>query len=88
MNFEIHPREVFVKLLCLIFVLLFFNVMGIISKSYFHPDYIKGIVHLFNFHSEKNIPTLYSSLSLLFASALLSIIAITHKKMVLLIFLG
>ena len=80
MNFEIHPREVFVKLLCLIFALLFFNVMGIISKSYFDHDYIYRLIRLFDFDTEKSIPTLYSTLALLFASTLLSIIAITHKR--------
>jgi len=80
MNFEIHPREVFVKLLCLIFALLFFNVMGIISKFYFDHSYIYGLIPLLDFDTEKNIPTLYSTLVLLFASTLLSIIAITHKR--------
>jgi len=80
MNFEIHPREVFVKLLCLIFALLFFNVMGIISKSYFDHDYIYRLIRLFDFDTEKSIPTLYSTLALLFASTLLSIIALTHKR--------
>ncbi len=80
MNFEIHPREVFVKLLCLIFALLFFNVMGVISRFYFDHDYIYWLIRLLDFDTEKSIPTLYSTLALLFASTLLSIIAITHKR--------
>jgi len=80
MNFEIHPREVFVKLLCLIFALLFFNVMGVISRFYFDHDYIYWLIRLLDFDTEKSIPTLYSTLALLFASTLLSIIALTHKR--------
>jgi hypothetical protein len=79
-NIEICPREVFVKLLCFICILLFLNILGIISKLYFHNGFAYGLIPLFNFDAEGNIPALYSSLSLLFASILLSIIGISHKR--------
>jgi len=79
MNIEIYPKEVFAKLLYFIFALLLFNIIGIISKYYFGYS-IYGLVRLFNFDIERNIPTLYSTLALLFASILLLIITIAHKR--------
>ena len=43
-------------------------------------DTIYGLVPLFHFGSESNIPTLYSSITLLACSALLWTIAKSHKK--------
>ena len=79
MNIEIPPRVVFTKFLCLIFVLLFFNIVGIISKFYLNNN-AYGLIPLFDFSAEKNIPTFFSSVILLFASSLLSIIAVTNKR--------
>lgn len=79
MNIEIYPKKVFLILLCLIFALLFLNVIGIISALYFDHN-LSVLIPLFNFNNENNIPTIYSILLLLSASALLLIIAIAHKK--------
>jgi hypothetical protein len=80
MNIEIHPKAFFKKLLYLIFALLLFNILGLISIFYFSHNHFYGLIPLFNFSVEMNIPTFYSSLALLFASTLLSIIAISHKR--------
>ena len=80
MNIQISPHKTFVKLLFFIFALLFFNVLGIISKFYFNHGYVYGLVSLFDFDAEKNIPTLYSTFALLFSSILLSIISLAHKR--------
>lgn len=80
MNIEIHPKEIFIKLLCLIFFLLLLNFLTIISRFYFGYDVAYGLVPLFNFGAEKNIPTLYSSLALLTSSLLLLAISLVHKK--------
>jgi len=80
MRIRIHPEGVFKSLLCLVSVLLFMNILGLISSFYLGHGRLHGLIALFNFDSEKNIPTLYSSLALLFSSALLSIIAFIHKR--------
>lgn len=54
--------------------------MGIVSEFYFDHDYIHGLIPLFRFSNEANVPTLYSSFALLFSSILLTIIAIAHRK--------
>mgnify|MGYP003649496191 CR=1 FL=1 len=80
MNIEIHPKEIFIKLLCFIFFLLLLNFLTIISRFYFGYDFAHGLVPLFNFGAEKNIPTLYSSLALLTSSLLLMAITLFHKR--------
>lgn len=79
MNIEICPKKVFLILLYCIFVLLFLNVLGIISALYFDHN-LSVLIPWFNFNNENNIPTLFSTLILLFSSTLLLIIAIDHKR--------
>ena len=78
---EIHPKSIFTKLLYIILVLLFANVVGILAKYYFGHGRIYGLVPLFDFDTEKNIPTLYSSFLLITISILLSFIASKYKKL-------
>lgn len=80
MRFVIRPGEVLKGFLYFIFILLFLNIVGIIFRFYFDHDYIYGLNPLFNFDTEKNIPTFFSALALLFASFLLSLISKTHKR--------
>lgn len=80
MNFEVNPWKIFTSLLCFILFLLCANIFGIISNLYLEHDYVFGLVPLFDFDTEQNIPTLYSSLTLLVASILLFVIAVMHKK--------
>lgn len=84
MNIYIKPKQVFITLLIIIFFLLFFNIISVISRYVFDLyDYhaIKIIYHMFNFNMERNLPTLYSSLALFISSLLLLIIAMKHKSM-------
>lgn len=78
---EIHAKNIFINLLYIIFILLFANVVGIVTKLYFGHGRIYGLFQLFDFNSEKNIPTLYSSFILITASILLSFIASTLKRL-------
>lgn len=79
MNIELSPKKVLITLLAIIFTLLLANMVGIISSLYFGHERLYGFVKLFNFNKEQNIPTLYSSLSLMIASVLLAFIASKHK---------
>lgn len=60
--------------------LLLANILGIISKIYFDHGRLYGLIPLFSFDAEKNIPTLYSSFAIIIASLLLFIIAFTLRK--------
>ena len=57
------------------------NILGIISKYFFDHHTIYGLVPLFDFDTERNTPTMYSAIALIFASVLLLYIALTHKKL-------
>ena len=80
MNLEICPKVVFKKLVCLIVILLFLNILGLISKFYFGHDHVYGLVSLFDFDTEQNIPTFYSATAILCSSLLLFFITFTHKS--------
>jgi hypothetical protein len=56
------------------------NIIGIIATYYFHHGLCYGLVPLFDFNTEKNIPTFYSSYALLLAASLIGFIAWLHKK--------
>ncbi len=45
----------------------------------FGLNHLKGLIPMFNFEDEKNVPTYFSSMQLLFAAVLLGICAIQHK---------
>lgn len=80
MNINLIPKEIFKINMYLILFLLCANIIGVVSKLYFDHDTVYGLVELFNFDSEKNIPTLYSSIALIIASILLLSIAFINKK--------
>lgn len=81
MNIILCPREVFKKNLYLIVFLLCANILGLVSKYYFEHDYLFGLVPFFDFNTEKNIPTFYSAIALIFVSILLLFIAFTCRKL-------
>ncbi len=78
MRIDISASDLTKKLLGLILALLALNVIGFISKLYIGPIY--GLLGLFSFDAENNIPTLYSAFAMTFASGLLAVIALTHKR--------
>jgi len=43
-------------------------------------DNVFGLIHMFSLNAEENIPSLYSTISLLFCSVLLALIAIGRKR--------
>ena len=80
MSIRISPKTVFTNLMFFNIFLLIANVIGIIFKFCFDYSTVYGFVPLFDFDTEKNIPTLYSSFALIGCSILLLIIAVTHKR--------
>lgn len=81
MNIKIYPKRVFAYFLFAILLLLSINILGIVSKYYFGHGTVYGLVKLFDFDTEKNIPTFYSTIALFFASVLLLFITLAHKKL-------
>ena len=81
MILEVSPRKILNIHVAIIFLLLCANAFGIVSKLYLDHDFVYGLVPLFDFNAEKNIPTLFSSIMLIVCSALLYLIAIKNKKM-------
>jgi hypothetical protein len=79
MILKASPRKILNIHATVIFLLLFANALGIVSKLYLDHDYVYGIVPLFDFNQENNIPTLFSSIMLIACSALLYLIAINNK---------
>ncbi len=80
MNINLYPKGIFKVNLYLILFLLCANTLGIVFKyGYDHP-HVYGFVGSFDFNTERNIPTIYSSIALLVSSILLLSIALTHKK--------
>ena len=56
------------------------NLLVNISTLFLGHDYIYGLVPLFDFYQESNIPTWYSSLLLFVAASLLGLISILSKE--------
>lgn len=81
MDLNINPRFVFSRLLIVFTLLLLANVTGIILKFYFDHANVYGLVPLFDFDREDNIPTLFSSLLLLASAVLLMSISFIHNRL-------
>lgn len=81
MRLEIAPGKVLVGLLLMVTFLLIANLTGIFFEFYLHHDHVYGLVPLFNFGLEQNIPTLFSSFILILSSLLLFTISFSHRKL-------
>jgi hypothetical protein len=64
MVIEISPRKTLLVLLSIIGFLVLANIAGIVAKFAFGQQSLFGLIGLFDLHSERNIPTLFSSLQL------------------------
>jgi hypothetical protein len=61
-------------------LLIFASIGGQLSTFVFGHDSLKGLIPLFNLRLERNIPTFFSMLLLLFSSLLLAIITLLNWK--------
>jgi len=80
MKFELDPKTALKYLLGFTAFLLFMNTFGVITKHFLGNPRIFGLVFMFDFASERNVPTLFSSFSLATAGLLLSLIAASHRR--------
>jgi len=84
MSYHLFPKKIFKIILFLILFLVLANILGILYSFYMHPNVhtlSHGLILLFDLNQERNIPTLYSSIALVFASILLLWISIMHKNL-------
>jgi hypothetical protein len=80
MTFKFYPKQIFKLNLYLIGLLFTANSLGIFSKYYLNHDSVFGLVSLFDFNTEMNIPSFYSSVALLISCVLLFLIAQINQK--------
>lgn len=80
MRVHINPRRALYFQLALISALLLAHCLCLVSTHYFDRPTALGLVPLFHFNGESNVPTLYSSVALLVSSALLLLISAGHDK--------
>lgn len=78
MLLKLCPRAIFKALFLSIVGLTILNLAGVISTSLGHGS-VYGLVQLFDFNLEQNIPTLYSSINLMFSAMLLTFVSLKHK---------
>jgi len=80
MEMKFQPKKVALFLGIIIIFLILAHIVVKFSTFYLGHDTVFGIVPLFDLDKEKNIPTFYSSVLLLFCSLLLAITAFVTKK--------
>ena len=78
-EFRIDPTRASRLLLGVALALLAAHLAGLISRFYFGHDYVRGLVPLFDFVVEANLPTWFSSIILAIASMLLALITGTER---------
>lgn len=79
-NIQLSPMTILRFFLFTIALLLTGNVVGIISKHFLGHGHLYGLVPLFNFDTESNVPTLYSYTTLLLASGLLLLTGLNERS--------
>ncbi|MCI0557028.1 MAG: hypothetical protein MN733_00920 [Nitrososphaera sp.] len=80
MQLIVKPKTV---LLCFAVVITMINIgnaASMISTHYLGQPFVFGLVPLFDLDKERNIPSYFSSVALLFCSSLLYVIAIARKR--------
>jgi hypothetical protein len=80
MDISLKPKKVTLFLSLIVGFLTLANIIVQVLWLHFGHDHIYGLFPLFNVRGEGNLPSTYSSLSLLFCSALLAIITSAKKK--------
>jgi hypothetical protein len=80
MKIRIEPTDLAVNLLRIVAVLLAINCLVLFVYFYYDGHSLFGLGDYFDFGIEHNIPTMYSALAILLASALLALIARASDK--------
>lgn len=75
MQVVVKPKRVATAMLWIVGVLTSINCVVIFLYFYWDDNEVFGLVEMFDFANEHNIPTFYSAVAILFCSALLALIA-------------
>jgi hypothetical protein len=78
MEIKVEPKQVAIAFLWVAAVLTVINSVLLFFYFYLDDDELFGLIDLFDFAIEGNIPTLYAAVAILFCSALLALI--THAN--------
>ena len=81
MEFVIDARKILKTHIAIIVLLLLANTLGLFSTYFLGHPSVKGLVPLFNFDTERNIPTLFSAGAILICSLVLWLTAIRSKQL-------
>lgn len=80
MKFTFSPRRIAQTLSLIVLCLTLASIAGQFSKNYFDQPNVSKFARLFNLDEESNIPTWYSSSTLLLCSVLLAAITCVKKR--------
>ena len=80
MEFRISPSAVLKGLSLVAIALTVANLVGVLAQQIPGHGTFGGLLNLFDFNSEQNIPTFYSSINLMLSALLLSFIALQRKS--------
>ena len=80
MEITIQPKRVALAFFWVVMALTLIHSIVLFFYFYLPDDEVFGLVDLFDFDIEGNVPTLYSSVAILFCAALLAIIARSSWK--------
>lgn len=79
-EFDLDASRVVRRLTTILLLLTGINILGCVSRLAFGHDNLGGLIPMFDFDEEMNVPTFYSSVILLSAAVLLFLIANGHKQ--------
>jgi len=79
MEISLEPKKTVCLFILIASGLLFAHVCGLFSTYYFGHPRVYGLVRLFDFDAEQNVPSLYSTVMLFFSALLLLTIAANKK---------
>jgi hypothetical protein len=78
MEIRVDPKQIAIAFLWVVAVLTVINSVLLFFYYYLDDDDLFGLIDLFDFAIEGNIPTLYSAVAILFCSVLLALITYTN----------
>ena len=80
MTLQTSPKKILAVLAATILFLLVANTTAVVMKLCLGHERVYGLVHLFNFNEECNVPTLFSSCLLIACALLLLLSAHLHRR--------
>ncbi len=80
MNIELNSKQLLLFFISIITLIFIANCFAVFSEHFLNYPHMKTVIRLFNVDKEMNIPTLYSSCTMIIASLLLGLIARIHFK--------